>query len=384
MSNLPPSPSVSATARIVASLVLLLALGAAGFYLWRAKQGQQAAAAAASQMPEFPTAIETAEVHTHPYAKTTTAIGTVRALQSITLRNELPGTVHTVALKSGEIVDAGALLVELDVAVETAELQALEAEARLAESMLGRMEKALKDQGASAADVDRARAEHDKALANVARTKALIERKKVKAPFRARVGMVDLHLGQYLEPGTQLTTLQGVDDAVHIDFAVTQEAAAKLAIGGEIEVVFTGRDKPARAKIVAIDARVDATTRSTWIRALLAGSGAALPSPGGSVRVAVPVEAVHDVMVVPVSALRRGPAGDHVFVVANAPDGKLRAQMRRITSGATLADDVVVKDGLKVGERVATTGSFKLRDGALLALAPAAAPGEQLQPQQSK
>ena len=375
-----PSPRTATfLRRLGASIALLGATAGIIVLLAAIKRSQgEAAAAAASHQQEPAEAIEAAAVHTHPYARTTTAIGTARALQSITLRNELPGTVHKVALSTGQLVEAGAVLVELDVAVEEAELKALEAEARLAASMLQRMEQALEKQGASAADVDRARAEHDKALANVTRLRALIERKRIKAPFRGKVGMVDLHLGQYLDPGTQITTLQGVDDAVHIDFAVTQDAATRLAPGVEIDVAATGTKTTAKAKIVAIDARVEASTRNTWIRALLAGGGATpLPAPGASVRVQVPVEPVHEVLVVPVSALRRGPAGDHVFVLAKAPDGKMRATTRRVVAGATLGDDVIVKEGVQAGEQVATTGSFKLREGALVQVAAAGAAAPQ-------
>jgi membrane fusion protein (multidrug efflux system) len=187
----------------------------------------------------------------------------------------------------------------------------------------------------------------------------------VRAPFRARVGMVDLHLGQYLEPGTQLTTLQGVEGGVHVDFAVPQDVAAQLEVGGLVDIGMTGL--PAcKARIVAIDARVEAATRNAWVRALL--DTPPLPRPGASVRVSTPVEATHDVLVVPVSALRRGPGGEFVFTIAPVPGGKVRAHMLRVVAGAVLGDEVVVEDGLKVGDRIATTGSFKLYEGALVAI----------------
>jgi membrane fusion protein (multidrug efflux system) len=352
--------------RTLASLILIGVIVAAAFGLAAWKRGHKAAAEdAAKAQPEMAWAVEAAEVRTKPHARSTTTIGTVRALQSITLRNELPGTVHTVALQTGQIVEAGALLVELDVTVEKAELAAQEAESRLGETMLGRMEKALAKEGASAADVDRARAQRDMALANVERIKALIERKRVRAPFRAKVGMVDLHKGQYLDPGTTITTLQGTDASAHVDFAVPQDTAARLAVGGDVEITAAGQPAPIAAKIVAIDARVEQATRNTWIRALLTGEGP-LPQPGASVRVRTPVEAKHDVMVVPISALRRSPGGEHVFVLANAPDGKLRAELRRVTAGSSLGDEVVIADGLKPGDRIATTGSFKLQPGFLV------------------
>lgn len=360
--------------RALASFVLLAAIAGAGTALTVWKQAAlDASAATAAAQPEPVEAVESALVQLRPYVRTTTAIGTARALQSITLRNELPGTVHRVHLETGQVVDAGALLVELDVAVEQAELAALEAEANLAASMLGRMERALQNQGASAADVDRARAEQDKAVANVARMKALIERKRIHAPFRARVGLVDLHPGQYLEAGTVLTTLQGIDAAVHIDFSVTQEAAAALAVDTEVEVTYAGLAAKASARIVALDARVDQATRNTWIRARLQGVSP-LPQPGASVRVRVPVAQAREVATVPVSALRRGPSGDHVFVIETTADGRSRARTRRVQSGATLGDFVLVVEGLEPGERVAAGGSFKLREGVLVHEVVAAAP----------
>lgn len=359
--------------RLLGSITLLLAVAGAAFVLLKQKRGlEAAAAAAAAAQPEPAWSIEAAPARVQRHARTTTAIGTVRALQSITLRNELPGTVRAVAMQSGAIAEAGALLVELDVAVEQAELAALEAEAALAATMLARMEQALQQQGASAADVDRAKAQRDMAVANVERTRAIIERKRIRAPFRARVGMVDLHVGQYLDPGTAITTLQGLDEAVHVDFAVPQDVAARLGVGDLVEVS-DGVKAMAKARIVAIDSRVEAATRNAWIRALFSGPGM-LPQPGAALRVRVPVEREHDVIVVPVSALRRGPGGDHVFVVGPSPDGRLRAQQRRVAAGAVLGDDVVLREGVVPGERVATTGSFKLYDGALVAITEGTAP----------
>ncbi len=363
-----PSSRTSTARKALGSLLLLASLAGAGLgiYLWKGALVANAATAAAQQQ-EMPIVVGAAPVRTSQHARTTTAIGTVRALRSITLRNELPGTVRNVALTAGAIVDQGALLVELDVAVETAQLHALQAEARLAESMLGRMERALQSQGASAADVDRARAQHDMAVANVQRLEALIEQKRLRAPFRARVGLVDLHLGQYLEPGTPITTLQGVDAAVHVDFAVPQEAAARLVVGQAVQVQKRGGEPVVAAQVVAVDARVDEATRNAWVRAELGGEN--LPQPGASVRVQVPIAAPAEVLVVPVSALRKSPAGDFVYVLAKDPQGALRARQRPVVGGPSLGDEVIVREGLQVGELVAAEGSFKLREGALVQVA---------------
>lgn len=370
-----PKPLSTSSVVVASVLLVLVALGVwAGLYLWKAAANEAAAAAAAAQPPPM-WAVEAATVTSRPFARSTTSIGTVRALQSITLRNELPGTVHKVSLQTGQVVEAGAVLVELDVAVETAELQALEAEAKLAASMLARMEQALAKQGASAADVDRARAESDKALANVARTKAVIERKRLRAPFHARVGFVDLHVGQYLDAGATVTTLQGTEDAVHVDYAVTQDVAARLTVGSEVEVTVTGQ-ATARATIVAMDARVDATTRNTSVRALLRGLSP-MPQPGASVRVRTPIEAPSEVLVVPVTALRRGPDGDYVYAIVKNAQGALVPELRKVTSGNTLGDEVVIKIGLKLGEQIVAAGSFKPITSGVLTIVDKAPTGQQ-------
>jgi membrane fusion protein (multidrug efflux system) len=230
------------------------------------------------------------------------------------------------------------------------------------------MQKASENKSVSDLEVDRARAERDVALAQIARTKAIIERKTIKAPFKAMVGLADVHPGQYLEEGSLLTTLQGVDDSLHVDFAIPQRVATALKVGDTIEVA-TGSDVPAlAAKIVAIDAKIDPNTRNATIRARMEKAADA-PSPGASVRVRVPVGPARMVVFIPANALRKGPAGDHVFVIAEDKAGHPRAHTRVVQSGAILGDEVVIHAGLSVGEQVAASGSFKLREGVLVAIA---------------
>ncbi|MBC8073098.1 MAG: efflux RND transporter periplasmic adaptor subunit, partial [Deltaproteobacteria bacterium] len=288
---------------------------------------------------------------------------TVRALRSITLRNELAGKVRRVALVPGAIVEAGDMLVALDVEVERAELAAIEARARLARKLVARAQELHRRGAAPTNEVDELQASLDVATAELARTRAIIERKTIRAPFRARVGIADLHPGQYLDAGTVLTTLQGVDDDAHVEFAVAQDVAARLIPGGEVEVLADGA-AIASGTIVAVDARVDPTTRNATVRARIDARTAA---PGASVRVLVPTAPDRDVVVVPATALRKGPDGDHVFVVEADGDGHPRARLRAVESGTMLVDRVVILAGVAVGEQVAASGSFKLRDGVRVA-----------------
>jgi membrane fusion protein, multidrug efflux system len=359
----------------VGSVSLLAALVATGVTLgaWKYASVREANAAAASQ-PEPVETVTAVGATERDYRPAATSIGTVLALRSITLRNEVPGTIRRVALGPGRIVDAGMVLVAFDVSVEEAELRAQEAQAELAQTLLARTERMTQRRAASQVELDNARAERDIALAQVARTRAIIARKTIRAPFRARVGISDVHAGQFLETGTQLTTLQGVDEAAHVDFSVAQSVAAGLRAGERVRVFAGGDAAPISASIVAIDARVDPATRNAAVRARI-DHAAQAPAPGASVRVEVPVGPSRRVVVVPVSALRKGPGGDHVFVLADDEHGRTRARLRPVSAGPVLGDEIVVLDGLAVGEQVAASGSFKLREAALVTIAKAPAGG---------
>ena len=353
----------------IGSAVLLGIILSTGTALaaWKYTDLEKSEAAAASQ-PEPMEVVTTAVAGEREHRPTTTSVGTILALRSITLRNEVAGTVRRATLTPGQIVEAGALLVALDVSVEQAELEAQEAEAGLAQTSLDRLQTLSRHQAVSEEEVDQARAARDVAQAQMARTRAIIARKTIRAPFRARVGLSDVHPGQYLNEGTELTTLQGVADAVHVDFTVAQRVAAGLRVGDEVSVVAGNELAPITARIVAIDSRVDPTTRNASVRARIADAGH-LAAPGASVRVLVPAGAAAKAVAVPVSALRKGPGGDHVFVIAAGKDGKTRAQLRPVRAGSVVGDEVLVDEGLAPGEQVATSGSFKLREAVLVAVA---------------
>lgn len=343
-------------------LLATLLATAGGLAAWKISALNASAAAAASH-PEPTELVSAAEATPREHRRTTTAVGTVLALRSITLRTELAGTVRRVSLTPGRVVDSGEVLVAMDVAVEEAELNAQQAQAELARTALERIERLRQSQAVSQEELDRARAELAVAQAQVERTRAIIARKTIRAPFRARVGIADVHPGQYLNEGAQLTTLQGVADAAHIDFAVQQDVAQGLRAGDRVAIV-TSDDRALSATIVAVDARVDPATRNATVRARISGNG--VPAPGASVRVQVPVGATATAVSVPIIALRKGPGGDHVFVLSADSTGKTRAHVRPVVSGPTIGDDVIILDGLAAGERVAATGSFKLREAVLV------------------
>src|SRR5436190_1453333 len=261
-----------------AVLLLTLAITAGSLVAWKRASVRKADAAAARQ-PEPIESVTLAVARERQYRPTTTSVGTILALNSITLRNELAGTVRQVTLAPGQVVEAGAVLVALDVSMEEAELQAETAQADLAATTLARLERLREAQATSQEEVEQARAARDVALAQLVRTRAVIAKKTIRAPFRARVGISDVHPGQYLNEGTELTTLQGVDAAANVDFTVAQAVAAELHPGEPVAVYAADDPRPITARIVAVDARVDPATRNAPVRARLQRQAPALGAP---------------------------------------------------------------------------------------------------------
>jgi membrane fusion protein (multidrug efflux system) len=348
------------TLLVTATIALAVALAT-----WKSVSISNANAAAAHQ-PEPMEVISAATAEAREHRRTTTSIGTVVALRSITVRNELPGTVRYTHLNPGDVVNEGAVLVALDVSVEKADLQAQQAQLKLAETQLARMQRMVEKKAAAEQELDAARAQFDVAAAQIARTEAVIARKTIRAPFRALVGISDVHEGQYLNEGTELTTLQGVADAAYVDFTVAQQVGAALRKGAPVNVYTTESAEPIKAQVLALDSRVDSNTRNTMVRARIANTSNS-PSPGASVRVEVPVGGARNVVAIPASALRKGPGGDHVFVLFEA-NGQTRVKVRPVIVDALQGDQVVISSGLEAGERVAASGAFKLRESALVAL----------------
>lgn len=353
----------------ISSTLLILPLVAAGGLLaaWK-KQDLDKSAAAMQNQPEATEVIRAALATPREYRHSSTSIGTVIALRSVTLRNELAGTVDRVLLKPGAIVEPGELLVALDVSVEEAELTALQAEAILAEANLKRAQRLVANNAAAAADLERAIAERDVALSRIARTKAVIERKTIRAPFRARVGLADVHPGQFLEAGTVLTTLQGVDTLADVNFDVTQAVASRLRPGDRVDLIAQSDQDPIPAEVLAVNARIDPSTRNATVRARFALAEVDL-RPGASVRVAVPTGPAREVVAIPADALRRGPDGDRVFVIKPDQEGAARAHVRMVEAGPANGQEILILSGLEPGERVAAAGSFKLHEESLVSIA---------------
>lgn len=350
------------------TIIALLAVAAIFGYKFRTLR--QAAAAQAAQRPA-PASVATATAVKQTWGTELSAVGTVESHQGVTLRTEIDGRIIRVAFESGAEVKAGDVLVELDTATESAQLKSLEAAARLAAASLDRARELRRTNTNTASDLDAAEATHAQAVAAIEALKTTIAKKRIVAPFTGRVGIRHVNVGQVLNKGDLVASLEAVNPA-YVDFALPQQEIPHLAPGLPVRVtvdafperVFDGR-------IEAIDPRVSEATRNLRVRAIVPNPEEIL-RPGLFARVAVQLPAQTTVLQLPATAVVYSPYGSSVYVVTEkvSADGakQLVAEQRFVTTGAKRGDQVAILSGLNAGDQVVTAGQMKLRNGAAVTI----------------
>ena len=300
------------------------------------------------------------------WENTLSAVASVVTAKGVAVSNDAPGIVSRIHFESGDIVKQGDILVELDTSVERAQLASLHAKRDLADISQKRS-KALASSGAVAqSQVDADESSFKSLSADAGALSAQISRKVVRAPFSGKLGLRQVNLGQYLAPGTSVTTLEA-ERSIFIDFALAQQDLPKLRLGMTVRALLAGSSKPlAEGTISAIDPNVDPMTRTIKVRASLPGVEDQL-RPGMFVSVQVVMPETTEVVAVPQTAIVHASYGDSVFVGEDkpGPDGKLRkvAQQQFVKLGTMRGDFVSVIDGLQADQEVVTAGAFKLRNG---------------------
>lgn len=295
------------------------------------------------------------------------AVGSLQAARGTDIAPEVSGIVSGIHFHSGDVVKAGDLLLQLDSDADEAKLHALEATADLAQKTYERDRKQLQENAISRAAVDEATANLKSAQAQVRQQRALIEKKSIRAPFAGRLGIREVDLGQYLNPGTKIVTLQALDP-ICVDFFLPQKSVGRIAIDQGVSVktdAFPGQTF--RGTVSAIDPKVDASTRNVKVRAKIPNPKGSL-LPGMFAAVTVEVGRPQRYITLPQTAITFNPYGNTVFLVeerGKAADGAptLFAQQKFVTTGETRGDQIAVLEGVSAGDVVVTSGQMKLRNG---------------------
>ncbi|BAN50423.1 efflux RND transporter periplasmic adaptor subunit [Metapseudomonas resinovorans] len=344
-----------------------------GFSIY--KQVQQFSA------PQPPISVSAEKATEQPWQSLLPAIGTLKAFQGVDLTVEASGTVQDVLFLSGEKVKLGQPLIQMDSDVERATLATAEAELSLARVEFERGRSLVSRQNISKSEFDRLSSELQAATGKVAQLKALMDKKRIIAPFAGTIGIRQVDVGDFLSSGTIIATLQDLN-TLFVDFFLPEQSAPLLAVGQKVRIsvaAFPGEHF--EGDIAALNPKVEEATRNLQVRAVLPNpDGKLLPGMFANLEVLLP--GAQERVVVSESAITYTLYGNSVYVIGEkknaegqpekGQDGQpqLVVERRFVETGERRDGKVVVLKGLTAGEQVVTSGQLKLDNGSHVAIAP--------------
>jgi membrane fusion protein (multidrug efflux system) len=331
-----------------------------------------------------PATVTSATVEAATWEQRLTAAGSLEAVQGVTVTAELSGKIVHITFDPGAYVQKGDLLVQQDVSSETAQLRSDEATLALKKANHDRAKELLAEKVGTQATYDQALAEYKQAQAAIENIRSVIAKKTIRAPFAGRLGIRLVNLGQILEGGEPIVSLQALDP-IFVNFWLPQEQLAQIQLGLTVRIATDTLPGDAiEGRITAMNPQVDEATRNIRIQATVDNRQERLrPGMFATVDVILPEES--PVMVIPTTAVLYAPYSDSVFVLEETPSAgqepsslKIRQQFVRL--GAQRGDFVAVISGLKKGEAVVSTGVFKFRNGQTVTVDNTLAPAFSLSP----
>jgi membrane fusion protein (multidrug efflux system) len=374
---------------VLVLLALLIVIGAlSGIKVQQIKQligfGEQMQA-----MGPPPETVGSMKVESKTWEASIAAVGSIAGEQSVALAAEVPGTVTKIHFESGKVVKRGQPLVELEASTENAQVRAVQARLTLAKTNLDRTKQLVDANAIPRAEYDTMVSQYATAQSELAALRAQIANKTIRAPFDGRTGIRAVNIGQYLAPGTQITTLESLG-GMYVDFSLPQQQLGSVAVGNKVRVTVS-KDVTIDGTIAAIDPTVEASTRNIKLRAQIPEHGDKLRS-GMYVTVEVLLAARDSVVAVPAMAVVRATYGDSVFIIedkpagtpglAQTPDGKpvQIARQQFVKLGPARGDFIAVVKGLAAGQTVVSEGAFKLRNNAPIVVDNRVKPKAELDP----
>jgi membrane fusion protein (multidrug efflux system) len=307
-------------------------------------------------------------------------VGTLVAVNGTQVTTESAGVISEIHFKPGDHVAAGAVLLQLNASTEVATMKALEATARLTATQRDRYYELAQTKLVSRDEADKRAADAATAQAQVDAQRAMVARKTIRAPFTGVLGIRKVNLGQYVEPGAELVSLQSLDP-IYVNFTLPEQRLPHVRTGSVVTAkVDAMPNRGFEGTITSVEPQVDPQTRNFEVQATLRNPDNAL-RPGTFARVTFSQGSEQRVVVIPQTAISFNPYGNSVYVVTQAPapakddPAQSKAQgtppgptlvvkQRFVKTGATHGDLIAITEGLKPGERVATSGLLKLRNDA--------------------
>ena len=341
-----------------------LAIGAAGLvsivvvlWIWLSPGASGSVAAPVDRPREVRAAsVIVLQPQQKPFAQEVSALGTVRANESVDVTSKVSDRVAAIHFKEGQQVRKGDLLVELDNAEARADLAAAEAALAESRSQYKRSQELFQTRALSEAQLDQLKATLLSNESRVAAARARVDDRLIRAPFSGRVGLRNVSVGGLVSPGQVITTLDDLS-IVKLDFAVPEIFLAAIEADLPITASSTAYpDETFAGRVASVGTRIDPTTRSVTIRALIDNNEHRL-RPGMFMTIRV-VRAERDALMVPERAIVPEETRHYVFVVE---DGI--ARKREVMVGRRRPGEVEILEGVIPSDQIIVDGTLDVRDG---------------------
>lgn len=300
------------------------------------------------------------------------SVGTLRAIHGVDITTELAGMVKKIHLTPGTHVKANDILLELNTDAENAQRDSLRALVELAEITYKRDKSQFEAQAISRATLDFDKADLANKKAQLAQQEATLAKKIIRAPFDGILGILSVNLGQYLNTGDKIITLQSLDP-IYAEFSLPQQALNSVKVGQEVTLkIDTYPDQVFIGKITSMDPKIDTSTRNVQIEATIMNSDSKL-YPGMFAEVEVYTGSSQKALIIPKMAISFNPFGEIVYIIQEKGQDKagkpiLSVKQTFITVGESRGDQTVIQKGLKEGDQIVTAGQMKLKNGTVVVI----------------
>ncbi|WP_439328211.1 efflux RND transporter periplasmic adaptor subunit [Lonepinella sp. BR2357] len=357
-------------------VAVIIFIGVIGMNMFKNKM----IANAIANMPESVNPVTAMDITAKEWTPVITSTGLVRPNQGAMLSAEASGTVKRILVQSGQTVNKGDVLVELDNDVEVATLRATEAQLPALRLTYQRYANLLKTQSVSQTEFDNAKASYDQVVATINSLKAAVERRKIVAPFAGKLGIVKVNEGQYITVATEIVRVEDTS-SMKVDFALSQKLLENIKVGQKVTATADARlGETFAARVTAIDAGISSSTGLVDVQATFEPTDGHKLLSGMFTRLNIAMPTKYNQVVIPQVAVSYNMYGEFAYVLQPLSD----EDKQKLADSPTLDNTYRVKQvtvktldrqgiyahinpgDLNIGDKVVTAGFQRISNGSLV------------------
>jgi membrane fusion protein (multidrug efflux system) len=340
--------------RVVSVIVIVIVIGLLAFPKVKDFLKASETTSANAQASQAPLQVDVYIVSPDVVENKIFTTGTLTSNEEVELASETSGLIERIALKEGQDVQKGELLVKINDSELKAQLKRADFRLNLAEDREKRQKQLLEKGGISQEEYDATLNEVNVLRAEVSLIEAQIDKTEIKAPFTGKLGLKYVSDGSYINPSSRIATLQDIDP-IKIDFSIPERYASQIEVGNKVLFTVQGIEETLQAEVYAKEPRIDSDTRTLQVRARSSNSDGKL-LPGAFADLELTLQTIEDAIMVPTISLVPELQGQKVFLLKNGV-----VEPRSVETGLRNEAKVQITDGVEVGDTVLTTGLLQVR-----------------------